>query len=70
MMLVQFSEHSFDYLHPAEDGYVRADLHPSACIFKATPNGTLVQYLGHVSSVNSNRALRVLLTTVFYCVGR
>ncbi len=50
MMLVQFSEHSFDYLHPAEDGHVRADLLPSGCIFKATPNGTLVQYLARVSN--------------------
>jgi hypothetical protein len=44
----QFSEHSFDSLHPLEDGHVRAELLPSGCIWKATPNGTLMKYLARV----------------------
>lgn len=53
VLLVQVSEHNYDYLHPLQEEHVRIELFPSGVLMKATPNGTLIKFYGHVSIASS-----------------
>ncbi len=50
VLFILFSDPAYENLREVPNGNIRARLYPSGYLLKSTANGTLVKYLGHVST--------------------
>jgi hypothetical protein len=51
VLFVYVSDHDHDHLRPLQSDHVRAELYPSGYLLTATTNGTIVNFLRHVSTI-------------------